>query len=95
MKARRTFSKEFKAETVALVDTQGLSINQVAKDMGLTWSQVDNWVKQAAADHGHNPGILTTTEKDELRELRKKVRMLTMEREILKKATAFFAKESD
>jgi len=95
MRARRTFSKEFKAETVALVDTQGLSINQVAKDMGLTWSQVDKWVKQAAADRGDNPSMLTTTEKDELRELRKKVRMLTMEREILKKATAFFAKESD
>jgi transposase len=95
MGTRRTFSKEFKAETVALVAEQGMSINQVAKDMSLTWSQVDKWVKQAAADCGDNPSMLTTAEKDELRELRKKVRMLTMEREILKKATAFFAKESD
>lgn len=95
MKPRRTFTKEFKAETVALVEQQGLSINRVAKDMGLTWSQVDNWVKQAAADRGERTDILTRSEKDELRELRKKVRVLTMEREILKKAAAFFAKESD
>lgn len=95
MKSRRTFTKEFKAETVALVTQQGMTINRVAKDMGLTWSQVDKWVKQAAADRGDRGDMLTTAEKEELRELRKKVRMLTMEREILKKATAFFAKESD
>lgn len=95
MRARRKFTKEFKAETVALVEQQGMSINQVAKDMSLTWSQVDKWVKQATADRGDNPSLLTSAEKEELRDLRKKVRMLTMEREILKKATAFFAKESD
>lgn len=95
MKSRRTFTKEFKAETVALVKQQGMSINRVAKDMGLTWSQVDKWVKQAAANRGERSDMLTSDEKEELRELRKKVRMLTMEREILKKAAAFFAKESE
>lgn len=95
MNSRHTFTKEFKAETIALVEQQGLSINRVAKDMGLTWSQVDSWVKQSSSDRGERPDILTSAEKEELRELRKKVRTLTMEREILKKAAAFFAKESD
>lgn len=95
MKSRRTFTKEFKAETVALVEQQGLSIHRVAKDMSLTWSQVNSWVKQASADRGEKPDMLTTAEREELRELRKKVRILTMEREILKKAAAFFAKESE
>lgn len=95
MGTRRTFSKEFRAEAIALHEQQGLSISRVAKDLGLSWGTVDKWVKQAAADRGDRPDMLTSAEKDELRELRRKVRVLTMEREILKKATAFFAKESD
>ncbi|MEY4685184.1 MAG: hypothetical protein RLZ25_1643 [Pseudomonadota bacterium] len=95
MGTRRTFSKEFRAEAVALHEQQGLSITRIAKDLGLGWSTVDKWVKQSAADRGDRPDILTSSEKEELRELRKKVRVLTMEREILKKATAFFAKQND
>lgn len=95
MGSRRTFSKEFKAEAVALVKQQGLSVNKVAKDLGITWSQVDRWVKQHEADNGQRPEMLTTEERAELAALRKQVRALTVEREILKKAAAFFAKESE
>lgn len=95
MGSRRTFSKEFKAEAVALVKQQGLSVNKVANDLGVTWAQVDRWVKQHEADTGQRPGMLTTEERVELASLRKQVRLLTVEREILKKAAAFFAKESE
>ena len=95
MSTRRKFSKEFKAEAVALVKQQGLSINKVAKDLGCRWSQIDKWVKQHEADSGQRPQLLTTEERAELIALRKQNRILMMEREILKKATAFFAKESD
>ena len=95
MGTRRTFTKEFKAEAVALVKQQGLSINKVANNLGVTWSLVANWVKQYEADNGQRPDMLTTEERDELASLRKQVRTLTMEREILKKAAAFFAKESE
>lgn len=95
MGTRRMFSKEFKAEAVALVKQQGLSVNRVAKDLGCTWSQVDKWVKQHEADCGQRPEMLTTEERAELTALRKQNRILMMEREILKKAAAFFAKESE
>ena len=95
MGPRRKFSKEFMAEAVALVTQQGMSIGRVAKDLGVSWSQVKRWVEQAAADSGERPGMLTAEERHELTSLRRQVRMLTMEREILKKAAAFFAKESE
>jgi transposase len=95
MASRRTFSKEFKAEAVALVKQQGLSVNKVATDLGLTWSQVDTWVKQHEADSGERKDILTTEERAELSALRRENRNLKIEREILKKAAAFFAKESE
>ena len=69
--------------------------NKVAKDLGLPWGTVSRWVEQDAADSGDNPGILTTVERQELTALRKQVRVLTMERDILKKATAYFAKLSE
>jgi transposase len=94
MGTRRTFTKEFRAEAVALVKQQGLSINKVATDLGVNWSQVDHWVKQHEADTGQRPEMLTTEERAELVALRRQNRILTIEREILKKAAAFFAKES-
>ena len=95
MGKRRKFSKEFKAEAVALVKHQGLSINQVAKDLGVSWTMVNKWLEQAAADSGEKPELMTTAEREELASLRRENRTLKMEREILKKAAAFFAKESD
>ena len=94
-RTRRNFSDEFKAGAVALVLKEGKSVTQVAKDLDLTASALGKWVEQARADGGKSKrGTLTTEEKDELAKLRKEVRELRLEREILKKATVFFAKEN-
>lgn len=93
---RREFSDEFKAGAVRLVLDQGKSQADVCRDLDLTPSALRNWVEKAKADEGtsEKPGVLTSAEREELSRLRKQVRELQMEREILKKAAAFFAKES-
>jgi transposase len=92
---RRAFTPEFKAEAVRLCRVGDRSIRQIAIDVDLTETALREWVKRAETDAGNGPPeALTTTERDELRELRKRVKRLEMEREILKKATAFFAKEN-
>lgn len=92
---RRAFTKAYKAEVVELIRTSGRSIGAVAKELDLTETAVRDWVKQAEVDGGRGPaGALTTAEREELTQLRRRVKTLEMEREILKKATAFFAKES-
>lgn len=92
---RRRFTKEQKAEAVRLVREVG-SIKQVARDLDLPDSSVWNWVKQAEIDEGKGPeGALTTDELEELRRLRRENRTLRMERDFLKKAAAFFAKDTD
>jgi len=92
---RRRFTPEFKAETVRLVREGSRSIGEVARDLDLTDSALMEWVKRAQIDAGERGGEgLTTKEREELRKLRRENRQLRMEREILKKATAFFAKES-
>ena len=91
---KRTFTDEFRAEVVALCQAPGASIASVSRDMDLTASSVRMWVKQAEADaKGPGKGALTTDERDELQELRKEIKRLKKEREILKQAAAFFAKE--
>lgn len=92
---RREYTDEFKAGAVRLVLAEGRTVTQVAKDLDLTRSALDAWVAQARADTGQGrPGTLTTTERDELTRLRRENRQLKMERDILKKAAAFFAKQS-
>ena len=92
---RRKFTAEFKADAVRLCASSGRTIAQVATDLDLTETALREWVKRAAVDAGEGPaGALTTAERDELGELRRRVKRLEMEREILKKAAAFFAKES-
>ena len=94
-RARRVHTREFKAETVALVRNGGRTAAQVARDLGLADSLVHAWLRQATVDEGQGPpGALTTAEKAELSQLRKEVKVLRMEREILKRAATFFAKES-
>ena len=94
-KKRRKFTAEYKAEVVKLVRESDKGIGQLARELGLTESSVRNWVKQADVDAGRGrEGVLTTEEKEELRQLRRDVKRLRMERDILKKATAFFARES-
>lgn len=92
---RRKFTDEQKTEAVKLVRDVG-SISQVAKDLDLTESALRNWVRQAEIDAGNGPeGALTTEEKEELRRLRREVKTLRMERDFLKKAAAYFAKDDD
>lgn len=93
---RRSFTDEFKSEAVRLVLEEGKTVPQVARDLDLTVTSFRSWVDKARADQGKGrPGIFTTTEDSELAKLRREVRELRMERDILKKATAFFAKESN
>jgi transposase len=92
---RRAFTTEFKAQTVRLVRQSGKSVATVARDLDLTETALRSWVRQAEIDAGRGTsGALTTDERAELGQLRREVRTLRMERDILKKATAFFAKES-
>ena len=94
-KTRRQFSKQFKAETVALIRSSGKSVPQVCRgrDLDLAESVVRRWLAQADIDDGRREG-LTTAEHEELTRLRKEVRVLREEREILKKAATFFARET-
>jgi transposase-like protein len=94
-RARRSFSREYKAEVVELCRTSGKSIGVIAKEMDLTETCVREWLRQAEVDAGRSSsGALTTAEREELAKLRRENRTLRMEREILRKATAFFAKEN-
>lgn len=90
---RRVFTDEFKAEAVALVESSGKSIGRVAKDLGLSQATLRYWVEKAAPKEGDAPA-LKLDERSELSYLREENRVLRMERDFLKKAAAFFAKES-
>lgn len=89
---RRTFTAEYKAEVVTLYRTTDKSVSEIAKELDLTASAVQRWVTQGEVDGGQREG-LTTSEREELAYLRKENRTLREERDILKRATAFFAKE--
>ncbi len=92
---RRSFTPEFRAEAVRLVREGNKSLPQVAKDLDLTESALRNWVREADGGDGkESAGALSTAEREELVRLRKEVRHLEMERDFLKKAAAFFAKET-
>jgi transposase len=90
---RRTFTPAFKARTIELVRTSGKSVAEVCRDLDLTETAVRRWVAQADIDAGRRDG-LTTAEREELGRLRHENRVLREERDILKKAAAFFAKET-
>ncbi len=95
-RTRRSFTKEYKAEVVTLIRTGGKSVGAVCRDLGLTETAVRRWASQAETDSGGGPaGALTTVEREELSALRKRVKTLEMEREILKKATAFVCHERE
>jgi transposase len=90
----RAFTPEFKAEIVELCQRGDRSVVQVARDFDLTETAVREWVKQAERDSGTRTDGLTSDEKQELARLRRENRRLTEDVEILKRATAFFAKET-
>lgn len=92
---RRKFTAEFKADVVRMCQSGGESIPEVSRRLDLTETTVRNWVRQAEVDHeGGATDALTSNEREELARLRRDNKRLKMERDILKKATAFFAKES-
>jgi transposase len=92
---RRSFAAEFKAEIVELCQRGDRSVGQVARGFDLTETAVREWVKQAGRDAGTRAdGGLTTAERRELSELRRENRRLREDVEILKRATAFFAKQT-
>ena len=92
---KRKYTPEFRAEAVRQVNLGDRTLMQVAKDLGLGNATLWSWVRQAEVDAGKGePEELTTTEREELKQLRREVGRLREEREILKKATAFFAKEN-
>ena len=94
-RARRQFTEEFRAGAVRLVLDEGQTVTRVARDLDLTVSALRTWVARARADRSKGrSGGLTTAEREELAWLRKENRELRMERDLLKKATAFFAKVS-
>jgi transposase len=90
---RRSFTEQYKAEVVALCRGSERSMAEVARDLDLTESSVRRWVSQAEIDAGRREG-LSTDEREELSRLRKENRVLREERDILKRATAFFARET-
>ena len=93
-RARRQFSDEFMAGAVRLVIDEGKTIGAVARELDLTPSSLANWVRHAQADRTKGRTGLTTAEREELARLHKELRIVQEEREILKKAAAFFAKQS-
>lgn len=92
---RRKYTAEQKADAVRLVREYG-NLAKVARELDLVENTLRSWVKQADIDEGQGePGALTTEEREELRRLRRDNRKLEMERDFLKKAASFFAKEED
>ena len=91
---RRKFSDEFKRDAVEIVHSSGKSIAQVARELGIYDSTLGSWVKQDEINRGVRDGV-TTAEREEVAELRRENARLRMERELLKRAVAFWVRESD
>lgn len=94
MKERRTFSRQFKLAAVNKVVEQGMSVAEVARDLSIDVSLLHNW-KRKLQKEGPLTGAAAISPEEELRQLREENRRLKMERDILKKATAFFANEKN
>ncbi|MBB3730347.1 transposase [Nonomuraea dietziae] len=90
---RRSFTPEFKAEIVELCGRGDRSVGQVAKDFDLTETAVRQWIRQAEVDAGQREG-LTSSERQELEALRRENRRLREDVDVLKRATAFFVRET-
>ena len=92
---QRPYPSEFRREAVSLVKASGRSVREVARELGVSYESLRLWIRQDERDRGERDDGLTTDQLDELRRLRKQVRELEQEREILKRAVTFFARETD
>jgi transposase len=93
-RTRPPYPEEFKREAIELVRISSKAQRQIAEDLGISDVTLRHWVKQAERDEGKRPNGLSTDEREELARLRRENQTLRMEREILKKAAAFFARET-
>jgi transposase len=88
------YPMDFRREAVALLKSSGKTVPQLASELGVSPQSLRNWARQLDVDEGRREG-LSSDERDELRRLRRELKVVTEEREILKKAAAFFAKENE
>jgi transposase len=93
-KSKPPYPEEFRREAVELV-RQGRAIPDVAASLGMSGQSLRNWVRQEKLDRQERDDGLTSVEREELRELRRRVKRLEQERDILKRATALFARETE
>ncbi len=93
-RTRPPYPPEFKAEAVKLARSSEKPLSELARDLGVSTETLRNWHKQQQTDAGKRDGV-TTDEREELRRLRKENKVLKEEREVLRKATAFFAREEN
>jgi transposase len=93
-RTRPPYPEEFRREAIEFARNSSKSHRQVAEDLGISDVTLRNWIKQAERDEGKRPDGLSTDEREELHRLRRENQTLRMEREILKKATAFFVRET-
>ena len=92
---QRPYPPEFRREAIRLVRATGRRYQDVARELGISSESLRLWIKQDEVDAGERDDGLTTSEREELRRLRKQVRELEAEREILKRAVTFFVRETD
>lgn len=94
-RTRPPYAPEFRQEAVRLLRSGARSTKQLAAELGCSPQTLSNWVRQDQADRGERQDVLSSEERQRLRELERENRVLRQEREILKRAAAFFARETD
>ena len=92
---QKRYPPEFRREAINLVRVSGRSVRAVAEELGVSYESLRIWIRQDQLDRGEREDGLTSDQQDEVRQLRRQVRELEQEREILKRAVTFFVRETD